>query len=116
MSRPLAILCAAAMATACTTGPKVYESGSSIPTNADASLQPGVSSVDDAIRQFGAPASRTTKENGTVLGYVRFVTEIASPYRVDSKTQSETVLLYFDAAGRYLRPVENQGSSQMKSR
>lgn len=116
MLRSLAILCAALVATACTTGPKVYESGSSIPTNVDATLQPGISTVDDAVRQFGAPASRTTTEHGTVLGYVRFVTEIASPYRVDSKTQSETVLLYFDAAGRYLRAVENQGSSQMKAR
>lgn len=107
-------LLAAALVVAGCASPRVSEVGTRIPPGIESQLEKGVSSIADAKALLGPPTSETVTDGGTTLAYVHFHTTMAAPYRVDSTTTSETLVLHFDASGRLQNTARNTGTTHMR--
>lgn len=97
----------------CASSPRVSEVGTPIPPGVESQLEPGVSTIVEAKALLGPPTSETVTERGTTLGYVHIRTTIQSPYRADSSTDSETLVLFFDEGGLLQKTARNVGQSHM---
>ncbi len=114
MKRAALLLLAGALLAGCMSTPRSTEHGTAIPAGIEAQLKRGVTTIGEAKALLGTPSTETVTEHGTTLGYVHMQTTSQSPYRVDSTTHSDTLVLMFDSRGILLNVARSAGTSRLQ--
>jgi len=78
-------------------------------------LQPGVTTIADARTLLGKPLQDVRSSDGSsVLSYARTVVQQKSAFSASADVASQTLVLFFDPAGKLLRVSDGTTSSTVR--
>lgn len=78
-------------------------------------LVPGVSTVTDAHRLFGQPSQTIRNSNGQTVVVYAHTTSTGKVFG-GSNVGHQSIILWFDESGRYLRGQDSSGSTKVQTR